>query len=177
MKNHERNRLIIGYVIGFSIFVITIPCLIYLVSQIEHDFLQTPITDSSVLRFAIAGLLFVIGAIFSIWSNIDLFRKGKGGPTDIFNIEISPRSKKLVVTGPYRFTRNPMVFGINSIYFSIAIFINTLAPLIFCLFFLFPIVCYLKLTEEKRLLKDFGDEYLNYKKRVSMLIPFPKRKG
>jgi protein-S-isoprenylcysteine O-methyltransferase Ste14 len=35
---------------------------------------------------------------------------------------------------------------------------------------------YLKQVEEKRLLKDFGDEYEKYRKRVSILVPLPPGK-
>jgi protein-S-isoprenylcysteine O-methyltransferase Ste14 len=118
----------------------------------------------------------IVGVIFAIWSNIDLLRIGKGGPTDIFNIAISPRTKKLVISGPYRYTRNPMVFGMNSIYFAIAVYLNSLISLIFVILFLLVITIYLRLAEEKRLLKDFGNEYLEYKRNVSMIIPFLSKK-
>ena len=176
MEKHERNRHIVGYIAGVLIFVSTIPSLIYFISQIGHNFFSISILNSNVIRLVIVTLLFVVGLIFTIWSNIDLFRIGKGGPLDVFYIELSPRSKKLVVSGPYRLTRNPMAFGVNSIYFAIAFFVNALASLIACAFLLFLVVLYLKLAEEKRLLKDFGDDYRDYKKRVSMIIPIPKRK-
>jgi len=35
---------------------------------------------------------------------------------------------------------------------------------------------YLKMTEEKRLLKDFGQEYVDYKNSVSMIFPKMKAK-
>ncbi len=165
-----------GYIVGFLVFVIIIPLIIYLISQIGHNFFKISIINSKFLKLAIVTILFSIGLIFTIWSNINLFRFGKGGPTDVFNVEISPRTKKIVVNGPYRFTRNPMVFGVNSIYLAIAFFINSLASLIFCLSFLLVIILYLKLTEEKRLLKDFGDEYRDYKKTVSMIIPYPPKR-
>lgn len=174
MQKHEKNKYIVGYIVGFLIFVIAIPLLIYFISQIEYDFFKFSIIGSVDIRLVLAAIVFVVGMIFTVWSNIDLFRIGKGGSTDFFNIEISPRSKISVVTGPYRYSRNPMVFGVNFIYFAIAIFVNSLASLIFCVSFLSLIVLYIKLTEEKRLLKDFGAEYTDYKNRVSMIIPFPK---
>jgi protein-S-isoprenylcysteine O-methyltransferase Ste14 len=106
-----------------------------------------------------------------IWSNIFLFTIGKGGPADGFNISISPRSKKLVTTGPYRYSRNPMVFGAFSLYTSLGIFLNSVICLIIILIFVFFIIYYLRLSEEKRLLKDFGDEYLDYKNKVPMIFP------
>ncbi len=128
------------------------------------------------INYIIAIPLLIVGVIFAIWSNIDLLRIGKGGPTDIFNIAISPRTKKLVISGPYRYTRNPMVFGMNSIYFAIAVYLNSLISLIFVILFLLVITIYLRLAEEKRLLKDFGNEYLEYKRNVSMIIPFLSKK-
>ena len=35
-------------------------------------------------------------------------------------------------------------------------------------------IIYLKLIEEKRLLKDFGTEFIEYKDKVPMMVPFLK---
>ncbi len=172
ISKQEKYKHISGYTIGLLVFVIVIPVIIYSISKIKHSFFSTSILNSTTPRILITALLLLTGLVFTIWSNINLFRIGKGGPTDVFNIEISPRSKKLVITGPYKYTRNPMVFGINSIYFAIALIVNSLGSLIFCLSFLLIIIIYLKRTEEKRLFDDFGDDYLDYKKRTSMIIPF-----
>jgi protein-S-isoprenylcysteine O-methyltransferase Ste14 len=100
-----------------------------------------------------------------------LFFIGKGGPTDGFNIAITPRTETLVVRGPYRYTRNPMVFGALSIYFSISLFFLSILCLLTMTIFSILIVFYLRKTEERRLLKDFGDEYIRYKKEVPMIFP------
>lgn len=176
MRKREKEKHIVGYIVGFMIFVIIIPFQIYYISQIEYSFFKVPILNSTIFRLIIAMILLVFGLTFTIWSNFNLLKTGKGGPTDVFNIEISPRSQKLVITGPYRFTRNPMVLGINSIYFAITLIVNSLASLIFCLSFFLIIIFYLKITEEKRLLHDFGNKYRDYKKRVPMIFPFPKKR-
>lgn len=177
MKKAEILKHIKGYAIGFSVFGILIPFLIYSFSQINHELFKIQIFASEVLKMAIFVPLFIMGLFFAIWSNMDLFRVGKGGPADIFNIEVSPRSKKLVVTGPYRYSRNPMVFGANSIYFSIAIYLNSLVTIALIGLFLVFVVLYIKSTEEKRLFNDFGNEYLEYKRKVSMIIPLPPKKN
>jgi len=177
MKKAETIKHIKGYAIGFSIFGILIPFLIYSFSQINHELFNIQIFTSELLKMVIFIPLFIMGLLFAIWSNMDLFRIGKGGPADIFNIEVSPRSKKLVVTGPYRYTRNPMVFGANSIYFSIAIYLNSLISLALIGLFLVFVVLYIKSTEEKRLFNDFGNEYLEYKRKISMIIPLPPKKS
>jgi len=111
-----------------------------------------------------------------VWSNTSLFLTGKGGPTQGFGIEISPKTKVLVTKGPYRYTRNPMVFGAYSIYIALAFYLNSYTSLILVLLFLPVIVIYLKKSEEKRLLEDFSEAYLKYRDSVSLLIPFPPKK-
>jgi protein-S-isoprenylcysteine O-methyltransferase Ste14 len=128
------------------------------------------------VRIIVSVLLIISGAIFVIWSNVFLLHKGKGGPTDIAGVSISPQTKKLVVEGPYKYTRNPMVFGVSSIYTSIAIYTNSLGCLIVLILFFLTIAKYVLATEEKRLLNEFGADYSEYKKNTSMLIPLPKKK-
>ena len=164
-------RYIIGYILGFTIFILLIPFGLYELSKINCFLSDRVISNSTILRYIFSIVFFLIGVFFALWSNIFLFFIGKGGPADGFGIAISPRTKKLVTTGPYRYSRNPMVFGAFMIYLSIVIFLNSIIVL-FCLLIFFTMgIIYLKLSEEKRLLRDFGDEYLHYKKRVSMIFP------
>lgn len=171
MHKKEILKHIIGYGIGSLVFIILIPYIIYVFSVTELLILNSVLFVPDLIKYMISIPLFIIGSIFAIWSNVDLFKIGQGGPADLFNIKVSPRTKKLVVIGSYKYTRNPMVFGMNSIYYSIAFFLNSIDSLLFVSLFLLLIVFYLKYAEEKRLLKDFGKEYLAYKKKVSMIIP------
>ncbi|HNW97846.1 MAG TPA: isoprenylcysteine carboxylmethyltransferase family protein [Bacteroidales bacterium] len=167
-------RLILGYIIGFSMFCIFIPYLLIVGSNNPWPFPELNFIPNIYLRSIIAFPIFCIGLLFAIWSNIFLLTKGEGGPVDVFNVAISPRSIKLVVTGPYKFSRNPMVFGALSIYFSISVFVNSLYDIIIILLIIPLAILYLKLTEEKRLIKDFGEEYLLYRSKVPMIVPFTK---
>ena len=167
------KNYITGYILGGFVFLILVPFVIYLTSLISPASLGSNAAPLGIIRYSVATLLAATGVVFVVWSNLDLFIVGKGGPADFFNKSISPRSKMLVTQGSYRYSRNPMVFGMNSTYISFSIFLNSLSALLFCLIFLSAIILYIKKFEEKRLLKDFGDEYLEYKKRVSMIIPIP----
>lgn len=172
MKWQMPARYLVGYLVGFSVFVCGLPYGLYLVSRAfpGPDVLPDP------LRLGLALLLGLPGLVFALWSNEALVLLGQGGPTDLFNVEISPRTKNLVVTGPYRFTRNPMVFGVNSCYLALTIYWNSLAALATAIMFLMLIILYLKSFEEKRLMQDFGLEYEAYRQRVPMIIPWPRHR-
>jgi len=144
-------------------------CFTNILIVICYPFLLLIATCTKVSRFFLWGLFFLI------WSNIFLVSRGKGGPTEGFGISISPKTRYLVIKGPYRFTRNPMAFGALSIYFSITLFLNSLTGFVVVIVIMLVAIIYLKTSEEKRLLKDFGDEYLQYKKKVSMIVPIPNR--
>ena len=164
-------RHIAGYTLGIAIFILLIPYGLSELSKFDHLVFKTCLINSGILRILISLPFFLVGVVFMIWSNIFLLKIGKGGPADGFNISISPRTKKLVVTGPYRYSRNPMVFGAFALYISIGIFLNSIICLVSILTCILFAVIYLKLTEEKRLLKDFGDEYEDYKNKVPMIFP------
>lgn len=170
-------RYTAGYVLGTGVFVILIPYSIWYLSSTGYYIFKIPIISIDFVRIVISMLLFISGAIFVIWSNIFLLLKGKGGPADIAGISISPQTKKLVVEGPYKYTRNPMVFGANSVYISIAIYLNSLGCLIVLIIFFLIIVKYVVATEEKRLLNDFGADYIKYKENTSVIIPLPKKRA
>jgi len=72
----------------------------------------------------------------------------------------------LVVTGPYRFSRNPMYLGFTLFYTGISVWVNALWPLL-----LLPVVLVVMsrgviAREEAYLERRFGDEYRSYKARV-----------
>ncbi|MHC1705573.1 MAG: isoprenylcysteine carboxylmethyltransferase family protein [Tenuifilaceae bacterium] len=163
-------RHILGYSIGISIFGLLIPFQLIELSRID-TIINIDINDYQFIRLIISVPFFTVGIIFMIWSNFFLFHIGKGGPADGFNFAVSPRTKKLVVTGPYRYTRNPMVFGAFCVYLSIGLYLFSIFCIITLSIFLWLVVYYLKATEEKRLLQDFGDDFLFYKNKTPMIFP------
>lgn len=176
MKQQIVARHIVGYLAGFSIFVAGIPLALYLISTNIDQYLPINLIAAPRLRVALSLLIGGTGIAFVAWSNLYLFFVGRGGPADWFGTEISPRSQHLVTSGPYRYTRNPMMFGALASYLGLAVFFNSAicVGLVAGLFVAAPI--YLKRVEEKRLLKDFGDVYQRYRRKVSMLLPLPPRK-
>lgn len=170
MKNLIRH--IAGYTFGFTVFFLLIPFGLYQLSQTGWLFQDVIVFKSDLIRILLSLLIFIVGAVFGAWSNIFLNKVGKGGPVEAFGVALSPRSKKLVTTGPYRFTRNPMVFGAFMMYLGISLFLNSIIDVICVILFLVMMMVFLKLSEEKRLQRDFGEEYTEYKKKVPMIFPF-----
>lgn len=65
-----------------------------------------------------------------------------------------------------------MLFGACLAYFGYGVFLNTLSAIVAVALFTCFMLVFVKLSEEKRLLKDFGEEYEAYRRRVSMFLPW-----
>ena len=147
-----------------------------LINSLIDNVYRIEIIQNTIIRWIIILLLLVIGLIYGIWSVVIQNTIGQGGPVEIGNIEISPKTKNLVVSGPYKYTRNPMLFGTLLIYLAFALFINSITSVVLVsAIFVFMLTTVVKM-EEKRLLKDFGFQYEEYRKKVSMFIPWFQRK-
>ena len=123
-----------------------------------------------------AVILMLLGLLFGFWSNYVQNTIGKGGPFEVAGIEVSPKTQHLVVTGPYKYTRNPMLFGACVFYYGIAIYLDSLIAFAIVVLFMTFMLVFVKLSEEPRLLKDFGSEYEEYRQRVSFFIPWKQNR-
>lgn len=176
MDRREIIKYIAGYIFGGSFFLLIIPGILYCIARLSSAVFPYTIFSDERIGIIISSIILIPGLVFMIWSNAALFFKGKGGPAEGFGIEISPRTKFLVTTGPYRYTRNPMVFGAYSMYLALTLFLNSYVSLTLLVILLPVIIMYLERSEEKRLVKDFGEDFKQYRERVSMLIPLPPKK-
>ncbi len=170
MKANEIFRHVVGYLVGILLFFVLIPFVLFIIATRYNHYQFLCIVCNSA-RLAIAAICGAIGIVFVLWSNAALFFIGKGGPTDGLGIVISPRTKHLVITGPYRYTRNPMIFGALCCYIAWSVLLNSPLAIAIILLMIPVIIVYLKKTEEKRLLRDFGDEFIEYRKRVPIFFP------
>ena len=155
MKSH-----VFGYFLGLLVFVIAIPALMWLVSGRPWPY----VPDSIVL--CVIGVLFAVcGLALSIYSIIYMRIVGKGNPFDAYGHELAPRTMNLMTGGPYSLCRNPMLVGIYLYDIGILVWLWSALPLL--VFLVEVILLTLQVcSEEKRLEKDFGQDYLEYKKRV-----------
>lgn len=156
---------IFGYFLGLLIFVIGIPALMWLVSGREWSYVP-----DSMLVCVVSVLLAVCGLALSIYSIVYMRIVGKGNPFDAYGHEVAPRTKNLMTSGPYRLCRNPMLVGIYIYDIGVLVWLWSLWPLLIFLIEVIMLTLQVR-SEEKRLEKDFGQEYLDYKKRVGRYWP------
>ena len=78
---------------------------------------------------------------------------------------------KLVVRGPYRHVRNPMISGVVLMLTAEALVLQSWPLAAWLAFFFAANAVYIPLIEEKGLEKRFGDDYRAYKANVPRLIP------
>jgi protein-S-isoprenylcysteine O-methyltransferase Ste14 len=177
MLTRRTVQYILGYVIGGLLFLVLIPMGLYRVSRAFDHLTGMRLIPITGLRFTIAIGLSLFGLLFALWSIFVQNVVGKGGPLEFAGVEVSPKTQNLVVTGPYKYTRNPMLFGACVYYYSIAVYLNSvIAAAIVTLFMAFMLI-FVKLTEEHRLMKEFGEEYKEYHRRVSMFFPWRQRRN
>ena len=116
--------------------------------------------------FAIAALFaFLIGAALFV-STVYLFAtagRGTLAPWD--------PPARLVVRGPYRFVRNPMITGVLLIIVAEALFFRSMPIAVWAAVFFVINAIYLPLFEEPGLERRFGDDYRQYKRDVPRLLP------
>jgi len=167
----------LGYILGGLLVLILIPSVIYSLTILTDLIYKIDLVQNITIQWIIVLLLLVIGFSFGFSSIIYQNIIGKGGPLEISNIEISPKTKNLVVSGPYRYTRNPMLFGTFLIYLAFATWINSLNAILLVILFIVFMLSVVVRNEEKRLLKDFGNQYEEYRRKTSLFIPwFPRNK-
>lgn len=153
-----------GYLLGLLVFVIGIPALMWLVSGRAW-----PYVPDSALLCVVSVLLVVCGLALSIYSIVYMRVVGKGNPFDAYGHEVAPRTKNLMTDGPYRLCRNPMLVGIYIYDVGGLIWLWSLLPLLIVLAEVILLTLQVR-SEEQRLEKDFGQEYLDYKKRVGRYV-------
>ena len=79
--------------------------------------------------------------------------------------------RRLVVRGPYRYVRNPMISGVVLVLFGEAPLLLSLPHLLWALMFLGINALYIPLLEEPLLEQRFGADYREYCRNVPRLLP------
>ena len=138
-------QYIIAWILFYTVFALNI-LLVFL--DWDSWFFLDP------LRFLIAVPIIILGVILVSWGVKTLGTKNTSGIKDQF-----------ITKGPYQYTRNPQYLGDNLLFFGIIIFSNSIFTLIthLLLIIVFLITPW---AEERWLEEQYGENYLEYKKKV-----------
>ena len=116
------------------------------------------------LHHYIGSIAFLIGFVIMLWCILSFAVKGGGTLSPI------DPTKKLVISGLYHFSRNPMYVGVIIILIGEAIFFQSANLWVYLLFVFVVFNIFVIHIEEPRLRKDFGEEYNLYCQKVRRWI-------
>ena len=151
--------------------LITIPFIIFLFTRKSYSYNLTGFDN---FLFYAAMFFLTLGLFLSIWSVRTFYTKGGEGTPGPWR----PISN-LIISGPYRYVRNPMILGVvNLLLFESTLF-NSMPFLLWAFVFFVGNIIYFMTFEERELIKRFGTDYENYKNEVPMFFPkfTPYNKG
>jgi protein-S-isoprenylcysteine O-methyltransferase Ste14 len=106
--------------------------------------------------FALALLLFTIGGSIYAWCVFDFASFGRGTPLPL------DAPKRLVKRGLYRYSLNPIYFGVLTVIFGFAVLYQNLAIAVYGLAVALCFYSFVVFFEEPILRKRFGSEYEQY---------------
>jgi protein-S-isoprenylcysteine O-methyltransferase Ste14 len=109
--------------------------------------------------------LWAIGAVILLWSFWNFLKEGRGTPAPI------DPPKELVVSGFYRYVRNPMYVGVLAIIIGHFLWFGYWNLLIYTFIVFVGFNLFVAYYEEPTLKRKFGASYENYLKRVPRWIP------
>ena len=157
----ERIRLILTPLVGLIFFSIVL--FLIFISFFLDGYWGFPRFVSMPLSIAISAPFLMAGSFLWLWSAWK-FLKTKGTP-----VPINP-PPKLVTDGPYAYSRNPMMTGLFMVVAGIVILFGSIS-LTFVMTPMFVLMSILefKYIEEPELMKRFGKEYFEYRKRTRII--------
>jgi protein-S-isoprenylcysteine O-methyltransferase Ste14 len=169
VTNTRERRLWWRHLISFLAFPVTmtvvIPALIVIPAGVRGPRLGAALTVGLV---TFGCLLIAAGLGLLIWTVVLFDRVGKGtlglGP-------VMGEPVHLVVRGPYRHVRNPMITGVLCILLGEAAVTASSDLLFWFAIFLAFQVTVIPFWEEPHLVKRYGSEYADYRRNVPRWIP------
>ena len=117
------------------------------------------------LLFWIAMAAAAVALFLAAWTVTLLTKFGQGTPAPW------DPPQKLVVRGPYRHVRNPMITSVLLMLVAEVLLFQSWPIFFWMIFFYLANVLYFPLFEERSLEKRFGEDYRIYKKHVPRWIP------
>lgn len=153
-----------------SLFALRVTFLFFVVvltfaarAQVLQLFALHPVVPDDSITDAAGTVICALGMAIAIWARVYLGRNWSDSPS-------LKEGHHLVVTGPYRYVRNPIYAGVLTAALGSALVGG--AVWIFVLVVTAVMFAYRMQKEQRLLSAEFPSEYAAYKKRTTSLIPF-----
>lgn len=99
-------------------------------------------------------LLVLVAALLIAWCWVLFVGIGEGTPHPF-----AAKTKHLVIAGPYRYVRNPMMYGVGTLLVGSALWIGSIGLWLAFAFFVLFISLFVPFYEERDMERRFGEEY------------------
>jgi len=131
--------------------IIVIPFCVYFITKNGN----LHFTLNNNIYYLIIGSLLAFFGLYLLISCISIFyKKGKGTLMPLSKIH----TQHLVIVGPYKYVRNPMIIGVILTVLGEGLIFNSLSNIFCALIFFILNLIYIPLVEEKGALSRFGEE-------------------
>lgn len=170
LKSGEGPRIRPKQLATYMLIFVAAPVITFTFGRWLDGVLSLPEFPPFPFNLLLGFTVFFAGLSIGIKSTRLLYREGFGLPWGEARREV--QSERLVTTGPYAYTRNPMVLGYSLLPLGMGLmfrspgmaFPTTAAVLLIN-------IVLVKTREEPNLERRFGEEFLDYKRRTPFLIP------
>ncbi len=164
-KEQPLMTRVIAMVFAGILFVFLIPYALIIAIPKLDTLLHLPSLFFGLVNFLVGGIMLLTGLFFAWWSiGLQLF-KANGTPLPMIP------TQKLLISGPFKYCRNPMTFGTICAYVGVTVAVGSVASLFTVALFGGLLILYLKRIEEHELAARFGQDYLDYKEKTPFMLP------
>jgi protein-S-isoprenylcysteine O-methyltransferase Ste14 len=169
-KEHSLTKRIIALLPAGVFFLLILPYLFLVVCPALDERLGLDRIEPGAATIIIGVTLMVVGFFFAFWTMSLQLDQGRGTPFPMMP------TQELIISGPFRYCRNPMTLGTILAYLGLSIAAATEVGVALALVLGSLLITYLKNVEEKELAERFGEPYLDYKRSVPFIVPrIPKK--
>ena len=156
--------------LGSAVFFLVAPCVVAgVVPWLLTRWQFGPPWPASALIAVIGVLIMVGGAAVLGDAFVRFAMEGRGTPAPVAPTE------ELVITGPYRWVRNPMYLAVLAVIVGQALVLRQVSLLIYGAVVASAFFTFVKLYEERVLSERYGEAYRRYQAGVPGWIPRPRR--
>ena len=170
-KKHSTRAQILALVPAGIILLLLLPYWLLVICPSLDKMLGLAPPSPAPVTIIVGAVLLATGFPFGLWSVYVELTKGEGTP-----LPMMP-TQRLLISGPFRYCRNPMALGTILAYMGLAIARATPSGILSVIILGGLLLIYDKLVEERELAERFGEPYLQYKREVPFIIPRLSKRG